>query len=297
MPEFIDTCPLCQFGQHRQFAITQFRGLRVENWICNRCGFVFQNPRMTEEEKDAFYARSYRQVYQGYNGPTEKDLVIQGERAKTLLEVVKRLISTVNVHLDIGCSAGLLIEAFQKALNCRSIGVEPGDTYRIYSQEKGFKVHTDLEDLQRDGTVQFDLISMIHVLEHIPNPVTYLTELRQQYLHPNGHVLLEVPNLFCHDSFEIAHMSSFSQHTLAETLQQSGFSIVALKTQGSPRSKVLPLYLTVLAQPDKNRTNYNVKPENWVLQKRELGMFYRRVIQRLLPKIAWVDFKSLSVIL
>ncbi len=98
--------------------------------------------------------------------------------------------------------------------------------------------------------MRFDLISLAHVLEHIANPVQYLAGLRQNWLTEEGSLLVEVPNLYCHDSFEVAHLVAYSPHSLTQTLQQAGFEIVVFVQHGRPRSSILPLYLTVLARPD-----------------------------------------------
>jgi hypothetical protein len=144
-----------------------------------------------------------------------------------------------------------------------------------------------LTGLEEEGFDCFDLISMAHVLEHIPNPVGYLSGVQQKFLGENGYLLLEVPNLYSHDSFEVAHLSSFSPHTLVETLKAAGFLVLSMKKHGAPRSKLLPLYITVLAQKNNAAIQPDIKPEAWVRQKRTVGMFKRRILQRLLPGMAW----------
>ena len=77
MPENITHCPLCKHENSQLFDQRQFRGQPVQNRLCANCGLVFQSPRMTAAELDEFYAHEYRQVYQGEEGPTEKDLFVQ----------------------------------------------------------------------------------------------------------------------------------------------------------------------------------------------------------------------------
>jgi SAM-dependent methyltransferase len=247
---------------------------------------------MTAEELDVFYAREYRQVYQGDEGPTPSDLKIQDERAAALLEFIRGAVSEVNNHLDVGCSSGILLKTFRSHYNCRIIGVEPGDTYRKYAQSQGLTVYPDLAEVKTAGGERFDLISMAHVLEHIPDPKTYLTELREQHSARGGYLLIEVPNLYSHDSFEVAHMSSFSEHTLGETLNKSGYIVTATMKHGLPRSKLVPLYLTVLAQTYSAEIRPYVKPEKRVRIKRKMGIFSRRIIQRIFPKKAWIPMNS-----
>lgn len=286
MPETVHYCPLCHHEISQGFDTRQFRGYTVRNRVCVHCGLVFQSPRMNTKELAEFYASDYRQVYQGDEGPNPQDLLIQEARASALLNFVKGEIPAVTRHLDIGCSAGSLLEKFRSQYGNYPVGVEPGEAYRRYAQAKGLTVYSDIADLQTAGESKFSMISIAHVLEHLSNPVGYLTYLRDRYLSQDGWLLIEVPNLYCHDSFEIAHLISFSEHTLCQTLQRSGYEIVKLEAHGRPRSELLGLYLTVLTRPG-NQVGI-IQPEKMVTQKRQLGMFRRRVLQRFFPKRAWI---------
>jgi len=286
MPETVKNCPLCNHDTSHAFDIRQFRGFTIYNRVCAHCGLVFQSPRMDTKELDAFYVSEYRQVYQGEEGPSPQDLQNQDERASALINFVRDEIPNVTRHLDIGCSAGTLLEKFRVQYQNHAVGVEPGDAYRGYAQAKGLSIYPDIADLKSAGESKFDLISMAHVLEHLPDPSGYLNTLREQYLLPDGWLLLEVPNLYCHDSFEIAHLISYSAHSLRQILLQSGYKIIKLESHGRPRSELLDLYLTVLAKPGAQVDV--IKPEKLVAQKRQLGMLRRRVLQKLFPKKAWI---------
>lgn len=285
MSETVKNCPLCHHEISQDFDTRQFRGYTVHNRICVHCGMVFQSPRMNTKELDEFYASEYRQVYQGDESPNPQDLLTQEGRASALLNFVIDEIPEVTRHLDIGCSAGSLLKKFRSHYGNNPVGVEPGDAYRRYAQTKGLTVYSDIADLQTAGESKFDMISMAHVLEHLSNPVGYLTYLRERYLSRDGWLLIEVPNLYCHDSFEIAHLISFSKHTLRQTLQRAGYKIVRMEAHGRPRSDLLGLYLTLLTRPG-NQVGI-IQPEKMVAQKRQLGMLRRRVLQRLVPKRAW----------
>lgn len=332
MPELVHKCPLCGNQQNKVFDQRIFRGQTVINRLCSTCGFVYMSPRFSEAELADFYEQEYRRVYQGTAGPTQKDLTVQSGRAKSLVKFWEvnfgrggrrppRRSSPrqrpLSRYLDIGCSAGLLLHVFQARYGCQVVGVEPGEAYRIYSKNQGLMVYPDLEAMQAAREAPFDLISMAHVLEHMPDPVEYLEYLRKKILTSDGWLLIEVPNLYSHDCFEIAHMCSFSEHTLSEVLKKAGFRVVRSRKHGQPRSAILPLYLTVLARPweahlrkirriggqkhvdmsgkmdrqDQSsaivETN-QVYPERNVHIKRRLGMLRSRILKRLLPHLAWL---------
>jgi 2-polyprenyl-3-methyl-5-hydroxy-6-metoxy-1,4-benzoquinol methylase len=303
MPETVERCPLCGSTQCDIFDQRMFRGQMVTNRLCSNCGLVYQSPRKNEDEMGAFYEREYRQLYQGQEGPGSKDLLVQKARAESLLSFAKPHLSGVARHLDIGCSAGLLLQRFAETFDCQPTGIEPGAAYRKYTQALGLTVYASLEELQaaltapedhsnQAETGRFDLISMIHVLEHLPHPVEYLSDLRENTLTGDGWVLLEVPNLYCHDCFEVAHTISFSEHTLAQTLKKAGFDIMASLQHGQPRSALHPLYLTTLARPAKTTRRFQLEPEHGVKRKRQLGLLRRRILTRLYPKRAWIRIQN-----
>jgi SAM-dependent methyltransferase len=166
-------------------------------------------------------------------------------------------------------------------------GVEPGTTYRQYALSLGLQVYSSLDDLKGAGLPRFNLVSMMHVLEHLPDPVEYLRNLRTQFLEPDGWLLLEVPNLYAHDCFEVAHLLSFSAHTLSQVVQKAGFRVIQLRAHGLPRSQLIPLYLTLLAQADIS-PQYSFKPDHSVRLKRQFGFLRRWLVQRLSPERAWI---------
>jgi SAM-dependent methyltransferase len=294
MTEYVSACPLCGEAGSYPFDQRVFHGCPVTNHICKACGLVFQSPHMTDRELQGFYTAEYRRLYQGSEDPMARDLAMQTERAKLLLDFIKPYltgpasIGEDSLFLDIGCSAGKLLQCFAQTFGCRVVGVEPGDAYRQDDQHRGLDVYASLDGLELSGQYPCDLVSLIHVLEHLPNPVQYLSLLRQKYLRPNGWMLLEVPNLYAHDCFEVAHLISFSAHTLAQTLAQAGFEMVVLEKHGAPRSRLLPLYLTVLARPLPNPSPLAVVPERRVQLKRRIGMLQRKILSRLFPKRAWL---------
>jgi 2-polyprenyl-3-methyl-5-hydroxy-6-metoxy-1,4-benzoquinol methylase len=298
MPVNVDTCPLCSSSNSELFDRRVVQASLVTNRLCKTCGLVYQSPRMSDEELENFYQKEYRQVYQGMEGPNKKDLHVQRERAKALVAFTGSHVTPGIRHLDIGSSAGLLLHTFQEQFQTDPVGIEPGIAYRRYATSLGLKVYESLDALHENGEMLFQLISLAHVLEHITDPVGYLQGLRQDLLDEDGQLLLEVPNLYAHDSFELAHMVAFSAHTLVQTMKKGGFEVVSLRKHGRPRSQLLPLYITVMARPVKGWLeggDARPKPEANVQLKRSMGMLKRRVLQKFFPHRAWLPLPGLYI--
>ncbi len=295
MSQEVFQCPLCAATHSQVLDRRLDHGQPVINRLCESCGLVFQSPRMSDQELDEFYSVEYRRLYQGQDIPNSKDLNVQEKRAEALLKFAWPELKVITRHLDIGSSSGAALLRFQKAYSCLSVGVEPGEAYRTYAQQKGLQVYPSLDELKAGMASQaqrdrFDLVSLSHVLEHLPDPVTYLAGLARDFVTPGGWLLVEVPNLYGHECFEIAHLVSFSPHTLAQTLQQAGFILHAQRTHGVPRSRILPLYITVLAQVMEpiQVEKPAVVPEKGVRLRRQVGNSQRRLMARLKRGKAWL---------
>ena len=288
MTEIVQNCPLCGSKANSQFDQRKFRGIPVTNLICQHCGMVYQSPRMNDTERQSFYEQGYRELYQGQESPKTSDLRVQEARAEHIIEFISNPVKSAGRILDIGCSAGILLKHFQNHFHAQIAGVEPGKMHREYARSSGMDVFPSLEELSIAIPGRFDLISMMHVLEHIPEPVGYLQNLRVILLASAGWLLIEVPNLYAHDSFEVAHPISFSSHTLVQTLQQAGYQSVKLKLHGLPRSRLIPLYITVLAHPAPADSEPPlIRKELGVKLKRKLGLSQRRLLERFLSRYAW----------
>src|SRR5512136_2975570 len=108
MTEIVAHCPLCGGSSSASFDQREFKSHPVTNVICRSCGLVYQSPRMTDGENQAFYEAEYRLLYQGQEGPNPKDLAVQSARARLTLEFIDQPIRSAAQVLDIGSSAGIL---------------------------------------------------------------------------------------------------------------------------------------------------------------------------------------------
>jgi len=94
--------------------------------------------------------------------------------------------------LDFGCGAGgFLLKARELAATAH--GVEPEIRLNSHYQSHGLKVFQNLPDISTDIRGGYDIITMFHVLEHIPNPKSMLGELSEM-LADGGQIIVEVPN-------------------------------------------------------------------------------------------------------
>ena len=288
MSKIVQFCPLCGSDRNKLFERSKFHSRDINNRICQNCGLVFQSPCMDEDEAAAFYEAEYRLLNDGSVAPTARNMSVQNARAESLAGFARPVIDRLSSHLDIGCSMGILLGRFEKEYHCHPVGIEPGEAHRTQARQAGLTVYASLEDLEQNEHTRYSLVSMAHVLEHMPDPVGYLVHLRETLLDPAGWLLIEVPNLYAHDSFETAHLVAYSAHTLQQTLGKAGFEVIRLEQHGRPRSAWLPLYITLLARPRMGAQGpFHIQPEHYVAAKRQLGMLSRHLLERLFPGWIW----------
>lgn len=97
--------------------------------------------------------------------------------------------------LDIGAGTGDFLQYISQH-NWKVSGVEPNEKARNLAKSKNLNL---LKDLSSFNNEKFDVITLWHVLEHIPN----LKEQIEQFHHllkPNGVLVIAVPNFESYDA-------------------------------------------------------------------------------------------------
>lgn len=103
--------------------------------------------------------------------------------------------------LDIGAGTGdFLLTA--KNDGWETIGVEPSDRAKKIAKEKGISFVEEISALESNS---LDVITMWHVLEHVPNLEHQIQELKR-LLKPTGTLIVAVPN---YKSFDAGHYETF----------------------------------------------------------------------------------------
>jgi 2-polyprenyl-3-methyl-5-hydroxy-6-metoxy-1,4-benzoquinol methylase len=283
-------CLLCGSDRKKIFTRVESFGFPLVYYQCKNCGLIYQSRKESQAANPEFYRRTYRRIYQACEEPTPKDLWVQEQRAQHLNDILRSHLEIFPAKvLDIGASAGILLQHFRNSFGSEVVGVEPGDAYREYAEKSAIEMKESIGALIASDHGKFDLVSMSHVLEHLTEPVEDLKRIKLELLKDGGILLLEVPNFYAHDSYELAHLACYTPHTLREVLKKAGFRLVFLKRHGVPRSKLLNLYLTgiAIASPGENNLP-SIKKDRFVGLKRNVSMLYRRLMQKISPHKAWL---------
>ena len=120
---------------------------------------------------------------------------------KNKLNLINSLQPNKGKILDIGAGTGEFLSV-AKNDGWQTIGVEPSDRAKAIALNKGVSFVGDTRELENNS---FDVISMWHVLEHVPDLDRQIKELKR-LLKPTGTLIIAVPNF---KSFDAKHYEKF----------------------------------------------------------------------------------------
>jgi len=226
-------CPNCR--ENNEFVIGRRLqgGVRGRVVLCRSCGFGYQNPSPSESELDAYYESDafFSESYGSDVEPTDEYKQVGINRGKSISDWLESSDRKVNHVLDIGSSYGFLLDTIRNNTGARVFGVEPAPSVAHYASERlGVPVATGMFSPAIIGNNRFDLITLMHVLEHVSDPVEFLSAVRSVATE-NAVIVVEVPNMLCRDDrrglfrhfFSYPHLSYFTAITLESVLRQAGW--------------------------------------------------------------------------
>lgn len=145
--------------------------------------------------------------------------------------------------LNIGSGYGFLEEELNRR-DGKKFNIEGDEIGRFRLEHfvggKCHNINFMTEDIPNEMKGKYDLIMGLHVLEHLNSPVEYLKRLKPLFA-PNGHLLIEVPNLdsyLCELSPEykewfylFEHVSYFTKNTLEKAFELAGYKVETTYTR------------------------------------------------------------------
>ena len=217
-------------------------GLEHRTVICQNCGLVRTNPRLTQASYNHFYENLYRQLYSGWHHLDEagfrkqfEHYLPRGERIVEFLQSNKIDVAGKTV-LDIGSGGGWTFPAFAQR-GAKTIGFDYGEYIEFGKKLYNLDLrYGGIEEAANQG-MKADIIILSHVVEHFTDPVGELKHLRN-LLSSGGMVYIEVPgilNLHVHRSdcdfmklLVLPHVYYFSARTLCYLVNMSGYEVMVV---------------------------------------------------------------------
>lgn len=239
-------------------------------YICRECQIIWLNPRPMKEDIEKLYKNYHthgainktnktgikeeikKKILNdkfGYQVPYSLPIWFGGllTRITLIQDMVGAQIMMLDNKrkgrlLDVGAGNGIFMQQIRD-LGWDVIGVEQDQIAATLAEEEfGLKVLSGSFDDLLLETESFDVITMDHVIEHLPDPIK---SLRKAYhlLKPGGFIALMTPNLesYGHVKFKGTwlhldpprHFYLFSRNSLIKLVNDAGFSIVNTRTVSS----------------------------------------------------------------
>lgn len=115
--------------------------------------------------------------------------LVKTNAIKNKVSLIIKENNAIGKLLDIGAGTGdFLNQAKNTGWNC--IGIEPNEKAKNIAISKGVHFVNSLEELESNT---FDVITMWHVLEHVPDLENQIKTLKR-LIKPNGTIIIAVPN-------------------------------------------------------------------------------------------------------
>lgn len=206
--EKLNTCPVCEGTSLKTLSEVTDHFLSKETFHlsqCDSCGFVFTNPRPEVKDLEKYYQS---EDYFSHSKKKKGLITFLYDLVKNhSLEKKHKLISSFKSNgkiLDIGCATGEFLNYFQnKDWDCS--GIEPAENPRQFAIDN-YKLDVKPEEaLDTFAPESFDVITMWHVLEHVPKLNERIGQIKK-LLKPDGLLVIALPN---HLSWDAAHYQNY----------------------------------------------------------------------------------------
>ena len=197
---------------------------------------------------------------------------VKGVSLKRKLKLINGFSTRDKYLLDIGCGTGDFLQVAQSD-GWRVCGVEPNEKARTLANEKTGDHVFDIDKLSQFEKHSFDVITLWHVLEHLPNLQEHILILKQ-LLKPEGRLVIAVPNYKSYDAwfykshwaaYDVPrHLWHFSQQSISRL-----FDAVNMQVEKTSPMKFDAYYVSLLSEKYRSgwmnifRAGFIAQRSNW----------------------------------
>lgn len=245
-----EACPLCGYNIPKGHAETCAYPVKIstaetprEIRFCPECGLGSAFPMPTEDALERMYHNMEYWELSDDEIPPRKEPVPYA-LARVRWRSIRSSIPNDHSHrglrvLDIGAGHGYLGDVAasdRKSVLTAYAMVEPDDRMRRAVNSRwgqyGYRGDLELHERLSDVTGRYDLVVLSHVLEHVPDPVSFMKEALSHVV-SGGYVFIDVPNqdyLFKEEVFP--HLLFFSMGSMKKLLARFTLDPIGIDTWG-----------------------------------------------------------------
>lgn len=205
---------------------------------CDQCHLLFTNPRPDSENLFRYYQSDEYLSHTSSKAGLFSFLYrsIRTVSIKKKYNLINNYKSGKNI-LDIGCGTGEFLKFFSDK-NWNSCGIEPVKQAREFARKNYHLNVYDESKLNEFDPEYFDVISMWHVLEHVPDLTGRITQIKR-LLRQDGILVFALPNIESWDALHYKnfwaawdvprHLYHFSQSSFNALMNKNNLEIISIK--------------------------------------------------------------------
>ena len=199
-------------------------------------GFLETFPQPEEQKLSEYYkTEDYISHTDSKRNLLEKAYhVVRNISLKRKLKLINSFESEEKNLLDVGCGTGDFLKVAQLN-NWQVSGIEPNEQARQIANQKTNNMVFETEQLSNFEKHSFDVISLWHVLEHLPKLHEHISILKN-LLKVNGTLFIAVPNHASYDAkyyenfwaaYDVPrHLWHFNQTSLSKLFESNNMQVV-----------------------------------------------------------------------
>lgn len=217
---------------------------------CFKCGLVYKNLFLSDNEKDELYRKFRDDAFRSESKRQYFDRItsLPNEKSENFekYEFLDNFLDSSGKHLDVGGGVGVFSFGFKNFFtNWSSVVVEPSQGVKEIAISNNVEL---INSYLSDETANiignnFDLITAIHVLEHVDSPDKFLLTLAK-FLAENGMIYIETPSTLdigfldpSHDRFMSQHEVIYDEQSIVNLCKKTNLNVVFSETFISRRNR------------------------------------------------------------
>ncbi|MCH4552139.1 class I SAM-dependent methyltransferase [Aestuariibaculum lutulentum] len=202
-------------------------------------GFLETTPQPSLEKLPDYYkSEDYISHTDAKRNTFEKVYhIVRSYALNKKLQLINSFSSESKTILDIGCGTGDFLQTVQKN-GWTVFGIEPNKEARGVANQKTHDSVFDVDQLSKFENYSFDVITLWHVLEHLPDLEDQISNFKK-LLKPNGTLVIAVPNFKSYDAkyyksfwaaFDVPrHLWHFDADSISKLFASVAMEVVKIK--------------------------------------------------------------------
>ena len=234
-------CNLCLRDEAETLHDRDRNGLQARTVICQYCGLIYLNPRMTSAWYARYYSSEYRAQMARFKGkplaaPNLAEMFEKATKHGAALAERFREHWRQGLTIEVGSSVGGVLHGIRQRLGVDVLGIEPSPDESAEANRRGIPTHAaSIEDFREQTPLAANILCS-QSLNHLLDP-RYFFGWAHDRLMPGGRLVLEVMNLrhvFRHfrwmqRAIQIDHTYMFVPEVLEAFVQFAGYRILQME--------------------------------------------------------------------